>query len=147
MFDECLHTFSAINRSFSSCSCLFLSILFEARLGTIINNFRFCSRSNSANILTISGKKFSFNVSYNSLSCFFLDFLYFAVRFSQSCCVKQATDHFEFGTSSSEEIESLLPFLCFLCFFFLSFFFLFRSFFFLCSSVILGVSSLYNLEN
>ena len=136
-------TFSASRRSLSSCSSRFLSILLDVLFGPIIISFLFSSRSRSANILTISGKKLSFSVSYNSLSNFFFDFLYFAVRSFQSFSVKHTTDHVEFGTSSSEEMDSLLLFLCFF-FFFLSFFFFLRSFsfFLLCSSFLFGGSSL-----
>ena len=84
----------------------------EVRFGAINISRRRSSLSFSANIFTISGKKPSESVSYNSRSVFFFDFLYFSVKSSQSWSVKHATDHVDWFvsvSSSSEDAEWTSP--------------------------------------
>ncbi len=97
-----------------------------------MSSFLLSSRSFSANILTISGRKDSDSVSCSSRSHFFLDFEYLSVRSSQSFKVKQTTDQTPpaaAGSSSSAEeaVEAPPSVWCLLrfFFFFLSFFFFF----------------------
>ena len=145
-------TLIAISRSRSSCSFLLRSMRLDARLGCNISIRRLSSRSFSANILTISGKKLSERVSNSSRSVFAFELLYFSVNFSQSWSVRQATDQHDLGVmnevieSSSSSAEEMEWWRLFFFFLFFSFFFLFFSLSFLFLSAVGFGVSLYKLQ-